>query len=40
VNAAVARLNSEAPGPRQHRRPLSVAGELAAYDNACQGGSG
>jgi hypothetical protein len=36
VNAAIARLNAEAPTDRQHRRPL-VAGEaLARYDAACR----
>ena len=35
INAAVGRLNSEAPSTRQHRRPLVLADELAAYDEAC-----
>jgi hypothetical protein len=35
VNAAVARLNAEAPTNRQHRRPLVVAEELARYEDAC-----
>jgi len=34
INAAVARLNSEAPSLRQHRRPLVLADELAAYEEA------
>ncbi|HJP89141.1 MAG TPA: DUF1992 domain-containing protein [Candidatus Limnocylindrales bacterium] len=34
INAAVARLNSEAPSPRQHRRSLVLADELATYDEA------
>ena len=36
VNAAVARLNAEAPTDRQHRRPLVLAEELARYDEACR----
>lgn len=36
VNAAVARLNAEAPTDRQHRRPLVLADELARYDDACR----
>jgi DnaJ homologue, subfamily C, member 28, conserved domain len=36
VNAAIARVNAEAPTDRQHRRPLSVADELARYDEACR----
>jgi hypothetical protein len=35
-NAAITRLNSEAPSTRQHRRPLNLADELAAYDAACR----
>jgi hypothetical protein len=35
ANAAITRLNSEAPGTRQHRRPLVLAEELAAYEEAC-----
>jgi hypothetical protein len=34
INAAIARLNAEAPTDRQHRRPLSLAGELARLDAA------
>jgi hypothetical protein len=34
VNAAIARLNAEAPTDRQHRRPLVVAEALARYDAA------
>ncbi len=36
VNAAIARVNAEAPTDRQHRRPLSIASELAHYDEACR----
>jgi hypothetical protein len=32
LNAAVARLNAEAPTHGQHRRPLDLAGELARLD--------
>ena len=32
VNAAITRLNSEAPSPRQQRRPLVLGDELARYD--------
>jgi hypothetical protein len=32
VNAAIARLNAEAPTDRQHRRPLDLAEELARLD--------
>jgi hypothetical protein len=32
INAAVARLNAEAPTDRQHRRPLDLAAELARLD--------
>lgn len=38
VNAAVARLNAEAPTDRQHRRPLDPAAELARYDEAARAG--
>jgi hypothetical protein len=34
VNRVIARLNAEAPTDRQHRRPLSLAEELARYDDA------
>ncbi len=34
VNAAIARLNAEAPTDRQHRRPLRLAEELARFDAA------
>jgi hypothetical protein len=34
INAGIARVNAEAPTDRQHRRPLSVAAELARYDEA------
>jgi hypothetical protein len=36
INAAIARVNAEAPTDRQHRRPLSVERELARYDEACR----
>jgi hypothetical protein len=36
VNAAIARLNAEAPSDRLHRRPLVLAEELARYDEACR----
>ena len=36
ANASIARLNAEAPGTRQHRRPLALAEELARYDEACR----
>ena len=32
INAAIARLNAEAPTDRQHRRPLAVAEELARLE--------
>jgi hypothetical protein len=32
INAAVARLNAEAPTDRQHRRPVDPIAELARYD--------
>ncbi len=35
TNAAVARLNSEAPSYRQQRHPLRLADEIARYENAC-----
>ena len=34
INAAVLRLNSSAPTPRQHRRPLDLESELAALESA------
>jgi hypothetical protein len=34
ANAAIARLNSEAPTTSQHRAPLVLADELARYDAA------
>jgi hypothetical protein len=34
ANAAIARLNSEAPSVRQHRRPLVLADEVARYEAA------
>ena len=32
INAAIGRLNAEAPTDRQHRRPLDVEAELAKLD--------
>lgn len=32
INAAIARVNAEAPTDRQHRRPLRLADELAQFD--------
>lgn len=34
INRATLRLNSEAPTPRQHRRPLDLATELATLEAA------
>jgi hypothetical protein len=36
INAAVARVNADAPTARQHRRVLVLADELARYDEACR----
>ncbi len=36
INAAIARVNAEAPTDRQHRRPLAAAEVLARYDDACR----
>jgi hypothetical protein len=36
INTSIARVNAEAPGPRQHRKPLARADELDRYDEACQ----
>lgn len=36
LNAAIARVNAEAPTDRQHRRPIALAAELARYDEACR----
>ena len=38
ANAAILRLNSEAPTLRQHRRPLDLAELLARLERANQGG--
>ncbi len=35
VNAAIFRVNAEAPTNRQHRRPLVLAEVLARHDAAC-----
>lgn len=35
INASIARVNSEAPSPRQHRQSLTFADELRRYDEAC-----
>lgn len=34
INAAIVRVNAEAPTTRQHRQPLALADELAKYDAA------
>ena len=34
VNAAIERVNAEAPSPRQHRRPVVLAEALRRYDEA------
>jgi DnaJ-like protein len=39
ANAAIARLNHEAPTARQHRRPLDLDAELAALERIQQGDS-
>jgi hypothetical protein len=36
INAAIARVNAEAPTDRQHRRPLALDDTLARYDEACR----
>ena len=36
INAAIRRLNAEAPSPAQHRRTLILADEVARYDDACR----
>ena len=36
INAAVARVNAQAPTDRQHRRPLVLTDEIARYDEACR----
>lgn len=36
VNAAIARVNAEAPLDSLHRPPLRLADELARYDEACR----
>ena len=36
ANAAIARLNAEAPTDRQHRVPLDLAGELSRLEAACR----
>ena len=36
TNAAIARLNSEAPSYRQQRRTLNLADEIAHYEDACR----
>jgi DnaJ homolog subfamily C member 28 len=38
ANAAIARVNADAPSPRQQRRRLVLADELARYDDACRRG--
>ena len=36
INASIARVNAQAPTDRQQRRPLTLADELARYDEACR----
>lgn len=36
INAAIGRVNAEAPTDGQRRRPLVLADELARYDEACR----
>ena len=36
ANAAIARLNAEAPTNRQYRKPLALADVLGRYDEACR----
>jgi hypothetical protein len=36
INAAIARVNAEAPTDRQHRRPLALDDTLARYGEACR----
>ena len=36
INAAIARVNAQAPTDRLQRRPLVLADELARYDEACR----
>jgi len=36
INAAIARVNAEAPTDRQHRRPMVLAEVFAAYEAACR----
>jgi DnaJ-like protein len=36
ANAAIDRVNTEAPSARQHRRRLVIADELSRYDDACR----
>jgi hypothetical protein len=36
INAAIARVNAEAPIDRLYRRPLVLADEIARYDEACR----
>jgi hypothetical protein len=40
LNAAIREVNAGAPTPRQQRRPLVLADELARYDDACNRSSG
>jgi hypothetical protein len=35
INAAIARVNAEAPSIRQNRQPLRLAEELRRFDEAC-----
>jgi hypothetical protein len=36
ATAALTRVNADAPSPRQQRRRLVLADELARYDDACR----
>ena len=36
INAAIDRVNAEAPSTRQHRTRLALVDELARYDEACR----
>jgi hypothetical protein len=36
INAAIARVNAGAPTDRQQRRPVTLADQLARYDDVCR----
>lgn len=40
ANAAIARVNADAPSPKQHRRRLDLTAELDRFDAACRRPSG